>query len=44
MTLAAGSCLRGIFEIDGTTSDLVWPYLPVGLVLLVLGSIALVSE
>ena len=44
MTLAAGSCLRGIFEIYGTTSNLVWPYLPVGLVLLVLGSIALVSE
>lgn len=34
MTLTVGSCLRGVFEIYGTTSPLVWPYLPVGLALL----------
>lgn len=44
MTLAVGSCLWGIFEIYGTTSNLVWPYLPMGLALLALGAVALVSE
>lgn len=44
MTLVAGSCLRGVFEIYGTTSELVWPYLPMGLALLVLGGSAAVTE
>lgn len=38
MTLAVGSCLRGVVEIYGTTSGLIWPYLPVGLMLLVCGA------
>ena len=37
MTLAMGSCLCGVLEIYGTTSLLVGPYLPAGLVLLGLG-------
>lgn len=36
MTLAMGSCLRGVLEIYGTTSPLVEPYLPVGVALLAL--------
>ena len=36
MTLAMGSCLYGVLEIYGTSSGLVWPYLPVGFGLLVL--------
>lgn len=44
MTLVAGSCLAGVFEIYGTTSELVWPYLPMGLALLVLGGVARAGE
>lgn len=36
MTLAAGSCLRGVLEIYGTTSSLVALYQPAGLALLAL--------
>ena len=43
-TLAMGSCLRGVLEIYGTTSGLVAPYLPVGLVLLGMGVLVQVSH
>lgn len=36
MTLAMGSCLRGVVEIYGTTSSLLAPFLPVGAALLLL--------
>ena len=36
MTLTMGSCLYGVLEIYGTSSGLVWPYLPVGFGLLAL--------
>ena len=40
MTLVMGSCLAGVLEIYGTTSVLVRPYLPLGLVLLALATTA----
>lgn len=40
MTLAVGSCLRGVLEIYGTTSPLIVFYQPVGLALLALALMA----
>lgn len=40
MTLAMGSCLRGVVEIYGTTSSLLAPYLPVGVGLLLVALVA----
>lgn len=43
-TLAVGSCVTGVFEIYGTTSDYTAAYWPVGLGLLLVGAIRYIRE